>query len=357
MTATTQPPTPKRPDSRLPDHGAADAAATGVGPPPAGARVPDFFIVGHAKCGTTALHQMLRQHPQIFMPELKEPRFLATDLITPTDGRTLAQARAGTPLPTTLEEYLDLFADARPGQRAGEASPLYMISSAAAGAIAQLQPNARIIAILREPASFLRSVHLQLLQNRNETVTDFRRAVELEPARREGRELPRGNVRRPQRLMYSERVRYVDQLRRFHDVFPREQVLVLIYEDFRRDNEGTVREVLRFLEVDDSVAIEPIEANPTVLVRPQVEARLKGAIRTRGPISRGVRAAVERVAPEGLRRHARRAVTRSVVEGRPPPVDEQFMAELRRRFKPEVVALGEYLGRDLVTLWKYDGIH
>ena len=68
-------------------------------------------------------------------------------------------------------------------------------------------------------------------------------------------------------LLYSERVRYVDQLRRYHEVFAPEQVLVLIYDDFRDDNESTVRTVLRFLEVDDSGPIELVRANPTVSVR------------------------------------------------------------------------------------------
>ena len=51
--------------------------ASAAEPGPAGRRVPDFFIVGHAKSGTTALYEMLRAHPQIFMPDLKEPKFFA----------------------------------------------------------------------------------------------------------------------------------------------------------------------------------------------------------------------------------------------------------------------------------------
>ena len=62
-------------------------------------------------------------------------------------------------------------------------------------------------------------------------------------------------------------MRYVEQLERYAAVFPPEQMLVLIYDDFRRDNEGTVRRVLRFLGVDESEPIAAIEANPTVHVR------------------------------------------------------------------------------------------
>jgi hypothetical protein len=209
-------------------------------------RIPDFFIVGHAKCGTTALYQMLRRHPQIFMPELKEPLFFATDL------RMRFQRPAAGPLPTELDDYLSLFAAAGSTQRVGEASSSYLWSREAAGRIAAVQPDARIVAILREPASFLRSLHLQLLQNHIESQKSLRRALALEQPRREGKQIPR-RCTRPQALMYSERVRYVTQLRRFHEQFGRERVLVLIYDDFRAENEATVRGVLRFLDVDDAV--------------------------------------------------------------------------------------------------------
>src|SRR5437588_778856 len=86
-------------------------------------------------------------------------------------------------------------------------------------------------------------------------------APALEPDRREGRRIPR-RCHQPQDLLYSEHVRYVEQLRRYHDVFAREQVLVLIYEDFRRDNEATVRTVLRFLGLDDTLPVELVETKP-----------------------------------------------------------------------------------------------
>ncbi len=102
----------------------------------AATRAPDFFIVGQPKCGTTALYEMLRRHPQIYMPELKEPRFFAREL-QPAARRGDARSRA----PQTLEEYLALFAPARPEQRAGEASPSVPVVAAPPRArIAALQP-------------------------------------------------------------------------------------------------------------------------------------------------------------------------------------------------------------------------
>ena len=312
-------------------------------------RVPDFFIVGHAKSGTTALYEMLRRHPQIYMPDLKEPWFFAGDL------RLRSAPSKSNPLPRTLEEYLSLFIPARPEQRIGEATPSYLMSATAAASIADVQPNARIIAILREPASFLRSLHMQRVRNHTETEPDLRRALALEPLRREGKALPRDAVR-PQDLLYSEHVRYVEQLRRYHSAFSPEQVLVLIYEDFRDDNEATVRQVLRFLEVNDALPVEQLDANPTVGVRSQ---RLYGLMRSvylgRGPASQVAKAAIKALTPKQLRLEALEATRRRLYR-KPSAPDASLTLELRRRFKGEVLALSDYLGRDLVTRWGYDEI-
>lgn len=293
---------------------------------------------------------MLRRHPQICMPDVKESWFFSPELRSP-----FRKPGTGT-LPDTVEEYLSLFDGARPEQRVGEATPSYLTSRTAASSIADLQPDARIIAILREPASFLRSFHLQCVQNHTENETDLRRAIALEPTRREGKNIPRYSPW-PQELLYSDHVRYVEQLRRYHDVFPSERVLVLVYEDFRRDNEATVRQVLRFLEVDDTYPLEVMKANPTVRVRSQ---RLNELVRSvylgRGPAARAVKVAVKGLTTRRVRRGALRATRSRVIYGSPRPPDEDLMLELRRRFKGEVVALSEYLDRDLVTLWGYDSI-
>jgi hypothetical protein len=310
--------------------------------------VPDFFIVGQPKSGTTALYEMLRRHPQIHMPDRKEPWYLASELCERTPPRP-----GGTP--ASIAEYLAWFDGAQPGQRIGEASALYLWSRTAAGRIAQLQPEAKIIAILREPASLLRSLHMQFIQTYVETENDFAKAISLESARREGR-VPRRTYW-PQALLYSEHVRYVEQLRRFHAVFPPERVLLLIYDDFKRDNEATVRSVLRFLEVDDTSPVEVMEANPTLSVRSQRAHELVHAVSVgRGPVSVAVKTAVKALTPTRLRRSVLHATKRGVVYGEPPAPDERFMAELRRRYKGEVLALSDYLGRDLVTLWGYDSV-
>ena len=140
---------------------------------------------------------MLRRHPQIFMPELKEPLYFATDL------RLRFQRPAAGPLPTDARGVpAAVRAGARPEQRVGEASSSYLWSRRRPRRrIAE--PSARrakIIAILREPASFLRSLHLQLLQNHIESEKDLRKALALEDARRAGQQDP-APLDRPQALL------------------------------------------------------------------------------------------------------------------------------------------------------------
>jgi Sulfotransferase family len=315
-----------------------------------GGRVPDFFIVGHPKSGTTALYEMLRRHPQIYMPDLKEPRFFASDLRVrfqrrPPDPRNPAA------LPQTFAEYLALFDAATPYQRVGEASPLYLMSRAAPELIARAQPAARIVAILREPVGFLRSLQLELVQNHIERERDFRRAMANEQLGALGEGTP---DYAPPIRRYSDRVCYVEQLRRFHAVFSSEQVLVLIYDDFRADNEGTVRRVLRFLDVDDGVELHAVEANPTVHVRSVGLDRLVRSLYAGGGLSRVARRTVKALTPRRWHGERLQAVRRRLLYGAPKPPDEAFTLELRSRFKAEVVALSEYLDRDLVSEWGYD---
>jgi hypothetical protein len=310
-------------------------------------QVPDFFIVGQAKSGTTALYEMLRRHPQIYMPDVKEPWYFTTEHVSTSSVRRRE----------LLEEYVGLFDAAAPGQRIGEASPSYIWSRVAAARIAAVRPDARIIVILREPASFLRSLHLQLVQSHVETEKDLGKAIALEDERRHGRHVPRFAGSSVERLLYSERVRYVEQLRRFDSVFPPEQMLVLIYDDFRRDNQATVRTILRFLDVEDRYPIEVVEANPTVRVRFQQLDLLAHTVSVGGArLPRALKAAVKALTTRGLRRRALALTRRSAIYREPPPPDPALMLELRHRFKPEVVALSAYLKRDLVALWGYDAL-
>ncbi len=239
----------------------ADSAMSGSAPAPAtgraAQRVPDFFIVGHPKCGTTALYRMLRAHPQIFMPDVKEPWFLAPELRAPRARRSSASS------PRRSSSTSRCSRPRGPSQRVGEASSSYLMSRygrrRASPSCAAARGSSRSCASPR--ASCARCICSCCRCTSRPSATCAGRSR----SRRSGARAPHpAGSPRPRALLYSEHVRYVEQLRRYHELFARERVLVLIYDDFRADNEATLRRVLRFLDVDELAPIEVVEANPTV---------------------------------------------------------------------------------------------
>ncbi len=122
---------------------------------------PNFFIVGAPKCGTTALYEYLRPHPSIFMPRHKEPHYFASDLGT-------------YPFIKTLDDYRRLFDGAGPQHlRVGEASVYYLRSTTAIANIRAFNPDAKLIAMFRNPVEMVHSLHSQLLYVAEENESDF----------------------------------------------------------------------------------------------------------------------------------------------------------------------------------------
>jgi hypothetical protein len=149
----------------------------------------------------------------------------------------------------------------------------------------------------------------------------------------------------------------MDQLRRYEDTFSPDRLLILVYDDYRRDNPAIVRKILRFLDVDDSVSLAKIETNQSARVRSKnVERALNAVSAGRGPGLSVVKTAVEAITTRRLRRGAKSAISRHIVHAKPRAPDPALMLEIRRRYKPEVEALTEYLDRDLITLWGYNDI-
>jgi hypothetical protein len=306
---------------------------------------PSFFVVGHSKSGTTALAAFLGQHPAIYMSDPKEPNYFCPSWCGADDGATAFVRR-------TEEEYLALFRDARPDQVCGEASAAYLYSPEAPGRIHAFDPAARIIMVFREPVSFIRSYHLQLLKNapaEGETVKDLGEALRLEPARRRGESLPDG-CRIPEMLFYlSERLRYDEHYDRYAALFPRGQILAVTFDDLRRDNAGTVRRVYEFLGVDPSFAPDLAEHNVGgVVVRSRrAQHWMRRATHAEGPLALTKALVPRRVRPWMARTAYSRLVFREA-----PPVDPEIADEIRARARPHVAALGDRLGRDLVSEWR-----
>ena len=311
-------------------------------PAPTTPRWPDFFIVGAPKCGTTAMYEYLRVHPAVFMPSKKEPHYFARDLDRGTygDGFYFVRDQA---------RYLGLFAAATGDQRVGEASVWYLYSSEAAGAIAAKAPRARIVAMLRNPVEMLHSLHAQRLASGAEDIRDFAEALAAEPERRLGRRIPPRTFNQ-KGLWYREVVRYADQLARFFDAFGREQVLVLLYEDFAADPAAAYARVCVHLGVEAGSLPQFRVVNPNTVARwawlrdflrqPPQAALALGRLIGRTPLGGFARGAV-RGTQEWLQRPERRT-----------PLDPALRSRLVAEFSGEVQRTGALLGRDLVALWR-----
>ncbi len=195
---------------------------------------PNFFIVGAPKCGTTALYEYLHPHPNIFMPQVKEPHFFASDLGT-------------YPAIKTLEDYTRLFAESTERHtRVGEASVYYLRSSTAIRNIHEYNPDARIIAMFRNPVDMVHSLHSQLLYWSYETESNFERAWRLQDRRRQGHDVPR-SCPEPKLLQYKEIGSFGTQTERLFSSFPRAQVKLIMYEEFAASPQTVYDEVIEFL--------------------------------------------------------------------------------------------------------------
>ena len=302
---------------------------------------PNLFIVGQPKSGTSALFSFLKQHPQISPCQVKEPQYFCKDL--------QSQHFALSNTERTDENYLKLF-DEVPAAYRMEGSTAYLYSQQAAAEIKAFNPDAKILVMLREPVDFLYTYHKQLLRNscKFEDITDFQTALSLESERRQGRKLPKG-VFDKKFLWYSERVKYVDHLARFEECFPKENILVIIYDDFRRDNAGVFQQVLKFLELPEWHA-EFSQVNQQVNVR---NRQMKQFLdRTLFPL----KARIKRYAPRSLFVKLR-SVYRSLVfkKGDIEPLDDTVRQQLKKQYYSQVALLSEKLGRNLLNEWGYEG--
>lgn len=188
---------------------------------------PNLFIPGAAKAGTTSLHRYLRQHPEVFMSEEKEVHFFTKEW---------EQTRGG---PEAFEKakqaYQARFAPGTGLPVRGESTPAYLHHPEVPQRIAEHVPDARFVVSLRDPIERAHSDHTMLARTNRED-RSF-----LEVARREAA----GDSDH-----HTKRGRYDEHLERYFDTFGRENVLVVLFEDLKRDTRGVLEEIASFLEID-----------------------------------------------------------------------------------------------------------
>jgi hypothetical protein len=291
---------------------------------------PDFFIVGAPKCGTTAMAAYLGQHPEIGMCPFKETHAFATDLTE----RMATRRNDGQ---ISRRRFLRMFSDLQGEAIRGEASVWHLYSQAAPLEIRAFQPDARIIAMLRDPVEMLPSLHSQFVYVGIEPEEDFATALALDEER-ERNGAPRGFPPRS----YRSAVRYAEQVRRYLDVFGPERVYVILYDDFRDDTLATYQRTCAFLGVDSGFVPDIEIINPNKRVRSRLMRRL-----VRRP-PEWARPIFHRVTSEDQRRRTGKALTRwNTRYGQRDPLPGPLQSALAVETERQVRELDELLGLDV----------
>ncbi|MFX1501758.1 MAG: sulfotransferase, partial [Promethearchaeota archaeon] len=211
-------------------------------------RKPNLFIVGEPRSGTTTLYNYLKSHSQIFFPEPKEPTHFATYHFKEQieiQKKSLNIIKSKVPKYYHKKDYLDLYKN-REEKYLGDASTKYLYSKDAAKRIYKFNPQAKIIALFREPVDFLQSYHSRQLFILNENEKNLIKALSLEKFRKDGKNLPK-LVKAPSSLLYTKRLQYSKHIQRFLESFPSNQIKVIIFEDFKRNNMKALSEIYNFL--------------------------------------------------------------------------------------------------------------
>jgi len=296
-------------------------------------KLPNFFIIGAPKSGTTALYDTLKQHPQIYMSPVKEPFYFAFEGKPPffpgAAGAFFHRAAVWRP-----HEYVQLFAGAANERVIGEASATYLASPLAARRIRQNLPSSRIVAILRQPAERAYSAYSFLRQVGFEPTRTFQEAL--------AQEEPRSRAGWISILNYKANSRYYDQLAIYYDLFPPDQIKVYLYEEWKDMPQAMLRDMFWFLGVDEDFMPEIQRSNITRLPKNRRLHHLAthpGRIEQRIPF---LPAPARRIISSILRRLDRRFNLAP-----PPPLTAEMRTRLTSDFREDILKLQDLIERDL----------
>ena len=283
--------------------------------------MPNFLIIGAMKSGTTALYYYLEQHPEIYMSPVKEPNFFSS------------QENAADTV-TDIGAYQHLFRGVSGEKAIGEASHSYLYEPSAAAEIRGYIPEARLIAILRNPIERAYSHFLHMVRSGTEPFDDFAQALQAEEA----------DIDQERTFQdYIGRGLYYEQLQRYFGTFPREQIRVYLYEDLSDAPIRTVQDAFRFLKVDDSF-VPDVSLRRNVSGHPKYKT-LDGLLRSQSRLKHAAKIYL----PARMRWRLSKAFddlkTRNLVE--PPPLQPEVRRQLIRVYREDILKVQELIHRDL----------
>ena len=281
--------------------------------------LPNFLVVGANRAGTTAMHSFLAEHPDIYMSGLKEPSFFALFGQRP-DATLRDSAFFSNQMVHTLEAYEALFSEAGGHKAIGESSTAYLPHPHVPTRIKSHLPAVRVIAILRDPADRAFSNYSLYRQLGLERANTFRKSLVPPPAWTHD---PNGFGDR-----YVSRGFYASAVQRYHETFGRERVRIYLYEDWTTRPRDVLKDVFRFLEIDDSFV-------------PDVSPRLNEA--SRSPLLASV---LHRLGPPNAKGDPPRFVgfLRRLNRRQLLPADRRMLVDV---YREDVIALQTLIDRDL----------
>jgi hypothetical protein len=286
--------------------------------------MPNFLVVGAMKSGTTALYYYLEQHPQIYMSPVKEPNFFCFEGQKNADANSI----------TDIETYRSLFKGVSKEKAFGEASHCYLSEPGALKRIKHHVPEARFIAIIRNPVDRAYSHFLHVVRNSIEPITDFAQAL---------REEETGASRERAFQNYIGIGLYYGQLKRYFDTFGRDRTKVYLYEDLSNAPVDALQDAFRFLEVDDSF-VPDVSLQRNVSGHPKYKT-LDKFLQRPNPVKRVLKLYL----PAGLRWRLSEVFdnlkTRNLTQ--PAPLPREVRQRLIEVYQEDVRKLAELIDRDL----------
>jgi Sulfotransferase family len=298
--------------------------------------MPNFFIIGAPSCGTTSLHAYLRQHPQVFMSPAKEPHFFSFAEkefeSVPLKSGTYQQA-----VVRQWQEYQALFQGVRTETAIGEASASYIYSPGSARRIHQYNPQAKIIAILRDPTERAYSNYIRCVRDGHEPLADFAQALSQESIRIEHNWSPK--------WFYKLKGFYHQQLNEYFHVFSREQMLLCLHEDLSQMPETLMQTIFEFLGVDP-MFVPDMSTRKNQSVVPK-NTYLQSFLDTRNPL----KSMLKRVIPQDMYRQTASQLRHAnlVKPQLPPQIRQQLVSDYRE----DILRLQDLMGRDLSAWLQY----
>ena len=235
-----------------------------------GGRLPDFLLLGAPKAGTTALHAALARHPELFLSEVKEPKYYLCGDSPPPAYTGPGDAHSNREWIWQRQRYLDLFAPAGEEQLAGESTPFYLYHRDARRRIAEDLPQAKLVAVLRDPVDRLYSNWMHLWADGLEPCSDVVEACAREATRIDAGWAPFWH--------YRALGMYGRQVADLFEHFPREQVLLLRYRSLVDDPRTALNRVCRFLGVAEDVVTDIPSGNSRPFVNPGVRTTMLGPV-------------------------------------------------------------------------------